>query len=377
MLDTVAVAAVVSGVITVVGNVYAVRRNERWTKKRDIARDRREAYERYLIAQQALRDDIEADKKCREAENKRRHLAKGGGATPKDHPGARAPDASRQDGSGSWAQTKAWRESGAAEMNARLVASDNVLDAISAFEDFAIAYTKAFKPGADPADWERELPGNWERERGKLIRAMRDEVSGTPASVDPGRVRLPIQTARLTLRPYEDKDVAAMHYLLYGDAEVRKYTGGVSTEDETRKYIQRYIEGQRSNGHAYWAVTERHSGKLIGEAGLKPLNDEGPEVELGYAFGKAYWGCGYAMEAASAVLDAAFGDLGLERVIATVDPANTGSRKVLEELGFSSAGCNDGTRLLCFGLGQRLREPPRGWRKTVAWLRRGARMTRS
>ena len=161
---------------------------------------------------------------------------------------------------------------------------------------------------------------------------------------------MPIKTARLTLRAYEPEDIDGVHTLLYGDSDVRHYTGGVSTKEETRSQIQRYIDDQRTNGYAYWAVIERESGALVGEVGLKPLNDDGPDVELGYAFGKGYWRRGYALEAAFAVLEAGFSDLGLTRVVATVEPNNARSRRVLRRLGFAPAGTVANGRLLCFEL---------------------------
>jgi [ribosomal protein S5]-alanine N-acetyltransferase len=58
-------------------------------------------------------------------------------------------------------------------------------------------------------------------------------------------------------------------------------------------------------------------------------------VELGYTLGRAWWGRGYATEAAQACLDVAFGELALSSVIAIADPANPASARVLEKLGFA------------------------------------------
>lgn len=149
---------------------------------------------------------------------------------------------------------------------------------------------------------------------------------------------LPILTERLEIRPYRAEDVERIHEVLYGNAQARRLTGGVSDIDETRTTIERFIERGRLDGYSYWAVLERHSGELIGEAGLKPLEDRGPEVELGYSFGPASWGRGYATEAGRAILDTAFGPLGLERVVAVTREANTASQRVIAKLGFIPAG---------------------------------------
>ena len=147
---------------------------------------------------------------------------------------------------------------------------------------------------------------------------------------------LPIESERLLLRVYEPGDVALIHAELYGDPAVRRRTGGPSTVEETRGIVARYVDAQRRDGYTYGAVIERVSGDLVGEAGLKPLDDTGPEVELGYAFRQASWGRGYATEAARAIIDRAFGQLGFERIYATARAENTGSRHVLEKLGFTA-----------------------------------------
>ena len=149
---------------------------------------------------------------------------------------------------------------------------------------------------------------------------------------------LPIVTDRLELRPYVVDDVPAIHAVLYGDAEAMRLIGGAVDLEETRRRIELYIAHQRSAGYAFWAVVERATGALAGEAGLIPFGGEGPDVELGYAFGRAFWGRGLATEAGRAVLAEAFGPLGLERVVAVTMPVNLGSQRVLAKLGFVPAG---------------------------------------
>jgi len=147
---------------------------------------------------------------------------------------------------------------------------------------------------------------------------------------------LPIESERLLLRVSEPGDVARIHTVLYGDPAVRRWTGGPSSVDETRGIVARYIDAHRRDGYAYGAVVERVSGELVGEAGLKPLDDAGPEVELGYALRQASWGRGYGTEAARVIIDRAFGQPDIERIYATARAENTGSRHVLEKLGFTA-----------------------------------------
>jgi ribosomal-protein-alanine N-acetyltransferase len=149
---------------------------------------------------------------------------------------------------------------------------------------------------------------------------------------------LPIVTERLELRPYVIEDVPEIHAVLYGDAEAMRLVGGAVDLEETQRRIERYIACQRSAGFSFWAVIERGTGALAGEAGLIAFGGEGPEVELGYAFGRTFWGRGLATEAGRAVLAEALGPLGLERVVAVTKPVNLGSQRVLAKLGFVLAG---------------------------------------
>ena len=152
---------------------------------------------------------------------------------------------------------------------------------------------------------------------------------------------LPLHTERLELREYRADDISGIHQILYGSKEARRLTGGVSSLEETRATIEGYIRGHERDGYSYWAVIERESGDLVGEAGLKPLEDKGPEVEIGYAFGPPWWGKGYATEAGQAIVEAAFGTLGLQRIVADTDEANLGSQRVLAKLGFKPDGRRD------------------------------------
>jgi ribosomal-protein-alanine N-acetyltransferase len=149
---------------------------------------------------------------------------------------------------------------------------------------------------------------------------------------------LPIVTERLVMRPYELSDLAALHTVLYNDDAAMALLGGARELVATRAALERSIRQQRTDGYSFWPVIERTSGRLVGEAGLFPLAPGGPDISLGYAFGADHWGRGYATEAARGVLDEAFGQLGMTRVVAITREANTGSRNVLRKLGFRMQG---------------------------------------
>jgi ribosomal-protein-alanine N-acetyltransferase len=154
-------------------------------------------------------------------------------------------------------------------------------------------------------------------------------------------VGLPLVTERLELRAFEPSDLEALH-AVYGDPDVTRFTNPFPTLDDTRRLLDIHVREAAAGNPAFWAVIERASGDMIGDAGVGLIDGIGPEYELGYTLGKSWWGRGYATEAARAVRDHALGELGLARVLALVHPDNAASIHVLEKIGMGRAGLRGG-----------------------------------
>ena len=73
----------------------------------------------------------------------------------------------------------------------------------------------------------------------------------------------------------------------------------------------------------------------MGDAGLA-VTVHG--IEIGYTLGRPWWGQGLATEAAGLCMQAAFGPLGLRRLVALADANNPASARVLTKLGFRGDG---------------------------------------
>jgi RimJ/RimL family protein N-acetyltransferase len=83
-----------------------------------------------------------------------------------------------------------------------------------------------------------------------------------------------------------------------------------------------------------WPVLERGNDQLIGHCGIIDKEVEsGNEYEIVYMLSKSAWGKGYATEAAAAILDYAYKQLGLRRIIALIRQGNTKSEKVAVKIG--------------------------------------------
>lgn len=118
---------------------------------------------------------------------------------------------------------------------------------------------------------------------------------------------------------------------LRSDPDVMRYIGNQSRE-KIEQRLRFYISHYEPYGFGVWGVVHKESGALIGWCGLVFL-DETPEVEVGYAVAKPYWGQGLMTEAARAALRYGFERAGLERIVAVAMPENTASRRIMEKLG--------------------------------------------
>lgn len=147
------------------------------------------------------------------------------------------------------------------------------------------------------------------------------------------------ETARVVVRWFDADDAPFVRDLVNEPSWIR-FIGdrNVKSVEDARAYLERAIlASYRRNGFGLNHVSLRATGEPIGMCGLikrDTLND----VDVGFAFLPAYWGQGYAHEAAAAVLDHGRRVLGLKRIVAILTPDNGSSAKLLERLGFRRNG---------------------------------------
>ena len=143
-----------------------------------------------------------------------------------------------------------------------------------------------------------------------------------------------LETERLNLRPLDAGDAAFILELLNGEAFLHNIGDkGVRTVEDAVRYISEGpVDSYRRHGFGLWLVELKETGTPAGICGLVK-RDALPDADIGYAFLPRFWSRGYAHESAAAVLSYASSALGLRRVLAVVNPDNTGSIKVLEKIG--------------------------------------------
>ena len=139
-----------------------------------------------------------------------------------------------------------------------------------------------------------------------------------------------IETERLIVRPVVESDaVDAMP--VFGDPEVRKYTGGAYTAEEMPAVVARMLERQARGELLLQPVVEKATGAVVGASGLQRLAG-GPDIEIGWMLARPVWGKGYATEMSRAVLRYGLEELKLPRIVATIDPRNQASIAVANRL---------------------------------------------
>ena len=144
----------------------------------------------------------------------------------------------------------------------------------------------------------------------------------------------PLVTERLRLRLQADGDVDDV-YAWKSDPDVARYQlyEPLSREDVEGRVAEASIATRLENVGDWieLAIELTAESRVIGSIYFTLTQDSG--AEIGWALTAAYHGRGYAREAATAVLELAFGRLELHRVVAELDPRNAASIRLCERLG--------------------------------------------
>ncbi|MGA9580584.1 MAG: GNAT family N-acetyltransferase [Allosphingosinicella sp.] len=145
-----------------------------------------------------------------------------------------------------------------------------------------------------------------------------------------------IETARLILRPPEERDLDGFAAMM-ADEESARFVGGRQPRSGAWRGMAAIAGSWALRGYGMFSVIEKSSGRWLGRVG--PWQPEGwPGAEVGWGMVRGAWGRGYATESAEAAIDWAFGSLGWDDVIHCIDPDNAPSARVATRLGSSVRG---------------------------------------
>jgi [ribosomal protein S5]-alanine N-acetyltransferase len=152
-----------------------------------------------------------------------------------------------------------------------------------------------------------------------------------------------LETERLVLRPLTEDDGDALH-AAFSDAETLRYWHQPVTTsvEESRARTKQEAAG----GAAVFAICQKGSDVAIGLVGFVSRAQTTHQTAFGYLLLKEHWGKGYVAEAARAVLDYGFSELGIVAAELWIYDGNAQSRRVAEKLGATYRGANVGFNLL-------------------------------
>jgi RimJ/RimL family protein N-acetyltransferase len=144
-----------------------------------------------------------------------------------------------------------------------------------------------------------------------------------------------LESKRLLMRPIalEDK-IEIFEYR--SDEKTNRFQGWIP---ETITDVELFIEKNEKqfNSPDTWfqfVICLKSSHKIIGDLGVHFMGVDNKQVELGFTLNKDFHNCGYASEAVTRLIDYLFKDSKKNRIIASVDPQNLSSIRLLERIGF-------------------------------------------
>jgi RimJ/RimL family protein N-acetyltransferase len=152
-----------------------------------------------------------------------------------------------------------------------------------------------------------------------------------------------IRTARLLLRPFAISDLDAFA-ALDADPKVREFFPSVLSRAESDASAARYMNHWERHGFGRWTIEVPGVTAFAGIVGPMYVPFSAaftPAVEIGWRLAQAYWGQGYAIEAARAGCDFCFDTLRLSEIVAFTVPNNIRSRQVMERLGMTHSPEDD------------------------------------
>ncbi len=150
-------------------------------------------------------------------------------------------------------------------------------------------------------------------------------------------MNLPIETERLRMRKYEDKDVAdIMEYSSDADFWLARNLDWSVSEEGVKEYweAQRDVDPSTDPQWFSLVVELKAERKVIGHVGIGFIKTrEQRQGTIGWVLGRKYQRQGLATEAIRALVTTGFDQLGLHRISARTGRDNKRSWLLMERLG--------------------------------------------
>lgn len=141
------------------------------------------------------------------------------------------------------------------------------------------------------------------------------------------------------LRPLAESDVDDI-LTWVNDPEIvgniAAFSGHAFTRDQELAYVRQILT---SKADVVWSIVEADTGRYLGQTGLHQIHDRSKVARLACIIAlRGDMGRGFGSAAIRAVLDHAFGPLGLHKVWLMVFATNARGRRIYGRIGFVEEG---------------------------------------
>lgn len=147
-----------------------------------------------------------------------------------------------------------------------------------------------------------------------------------------------INTQRLVLRRFTMEDVQPMFDTWANDERVTRFLTWTphGTPELTRQLLEAWISCYSKQNYYNWVM--ELDGSIIGNISVVRIDEHSEYAELGYCMACDYWNRGLMTEAAKAVIDYLFAEVGVNRVTIEHAVKNPGSGRVAQKCGLAYEG---------------------------------------
>lgn len=152
-----------------------------------------------------------------------------------------------------------------------------------------------------------------------------------------------LETPRLILRQWERQDFSP-HAAMNADRMVMAFFTATLDKRESDVMLDYLRELIIRHGWGVWAVERKADRAFLGSVGLHAVQAKlpfAPCVEIGWRLAQAYWGQGYATEAARESLRYGFDVLDLPEIVSFTSLLNERSQAVMRRLGMVTDPARD------------------------------------
>ena len=149
-----------------------------------------------------------------------------------------------------------------------------------------------------------------------------------------------LETDRLILRDFVKEDWGRVLEYQSNPLYLRYYEWTERTPEAVQEFVGWFLEHQKQNPRIKFqlALVLKSTNQLIGSCGIRMDTGDAFQADIGYEVDPQHWNHGYATEAAQAIVDFGFRNVGLHRIWSWCVAANFGSAHVLEKLGMRREG---------------------------------------